>query len=94
MFHTSQLAPLTRRGFFHIKVALDTFFSNAQRALHWCSMDDGCHELPLPAGMTYEMLIPFTIAWRSTSTHLPWKRRAALVASHLQGMGLARVAAK
>ena len=50
-------------------------------------MDDGCCELPLPAGMTYEMLIPFTIAWRSTSPHLPWKRRASLVASHLQGMG-------
>ena len=50
-------------------------------------MDDGCHELPLPAGMTHEMLVPFTIAWRSTSTHLPWKRRAALVASHLQDMG-------
>ena len=50
-------------------------------------MDDGCHELPLPAGISYEMLIPFTIAWRSTSVNLPWDRRAGLVASHLQSMG-------
>ena len=50
------------------------------------TMDDKC-ELPLPAGMPYTMLIPFSIPWRSTSTALPLHRRANLVASHLQPMG-------
>ena len=50
------------------------------------TMDDEC-ELPVLAGMPYTMLIPFSIAWRSTSTALPWRRRANLVASHLQPMG-------
>ena len=44
-------------------------------------------ELPLPAGITYEMIIPFTMAWRSTSTALSWIRRAALVSTHLQNQG-------
>ena len=49
-------------------------------------MDDA-NELPLPAGITYDMLIPFALAWRSTSADLPWDRRANLVAMQLQSRG-------